>query len=177
MKLEYLIIILIGANAISLTNLSRKNQNLIMFFLSIYFGFDQELTIFWIDGTINVWGHCEGSIIINKDQNINLVDAMINATPNTIENSTQLKIYDKFISIEENIIKLHLDFVNLNVENIRVLVDNYPAQWDGHNGCYYLDLDNVTPRVNNLGSLFEDQFKGVTFEVKTNGLPLKHLKC
>ena len=53
---------------------------------------------------------------------------MINATPSTVENSTQLKIYDKFISIEENVIKLHLDFVNLNVENIRVLVDNYPAQ-------------------------------------------------
>lgn len=159
-----------------LTGFSTKNQNIIMFVLSLFFQCDQEITVFWLDGSIKCMGHFEGTILIKEHD---LVGSVVHVVPETLEQGTQLSLYNKFILVDKknNIIRLYMDFVNMDINNVRVFIDGYPTEWDPIKRDFFLDLNNdVTPRVNNSSSLSRDQFTGVTFEVTTNGLPLKHLQ-
>ena len=95
-----------------------------------------------------------------------------------LDQSTQLSSCKRFISIHkfEGILRVHLDFIHMNVEDVRVFVDGYQAEWNTSTRSFEIDFSNDdTPRTDNT-STSEEEFNGVTFAISTNGVPLKHLK-
>jgi hypothetical protein len=70
-----------------------------------------------------------------------------------------------------------MDFLHMDINDIRIFIDGSPAAWDPDLRCFKVCLgaEEVTPRVSN-DSLYGDVFNGVTFEVRTNGVPIKHLE-
>jgi len=72
---------------------------------------------------------------------------------------------------------LYMDFLHMDINNVRVFIDGYLANWDPDLRCFkiLLGAEDVTPRTDNV-PLIEEKFNGITFEVRTNGVPIQHLK-
>jgi hypothetical protein len=70
-----------------------------------------------------------------------------------------------------------MDFLHMDMNDIRVFIDGNLSSWDPDMRCFKVSLgaEDITPRTGNI-PLIEDKFNGVTFEVRTNGVPIQHLK-
>jgi len=172
MDLINLILFVVVANTIPFTGIASLKQNVILIIASVFLGFDQTHTILWLNGSIHVSGEVSGQSIFYSNT----------ITPDialgVLDKTTQLSSSSKFIAINnsENAMYLYMDFIHMDVNDVRVFIDGVFAKWDPDLRCFkaLLDAKDVTPRTDN-NSLIENKFSGVTFEVRTNGVPIKHL--
>lgn len=173
MDLLNLILFIVIANTVPFTGMALSKQNIALLTASVLLGFDQTCTIYWLDGTIYVLGEASQQVAfysstVTPDQALGVLDK-----------STQLSSFNKFIAFNKstNTMYLHMNFLHMDVNNIRVFIDGSLANWDPDLRCFkvHLGAEDMTPRIDNI-SLIEDKFNGVTFEVRINGVPIQHLK-
>lgn len=173
MDLLNLILFIVVANTVPFTGIALSKQNMVLLVASALLGFDQTCTIYWLDGTICIYGEASQQVMIysnaiTPDQALGVSDK-----------STQLSSLNKFIAFNKstNTMYLHMNFLHMEANDFRVFIDGYLANWDPDLRCFkvHLGAEDITPRIDNI-SLIEDKFNGVTFEVRTNGVPIQHLK-
>jgi len=173
MDLLNLILFMVLANAIPLSGIKLHRQNIVLIAASVLLGFDQEHTVHWLNGCITISGEISGQSLFYSNT----------ITPDlalgVLDKTTQLFSSDRFIAVntQTNTMYLYMDFLHLDINDIRIYIDGSPAEWDPDLRCFKtcLGAEDLTPRITN-DSLYGDVFNGVTFEVRTNGVPIKHLE-
>jgi hypothetical protein len=173
MDLLDLILFIVIANTLPLSGISKNQQFFLLTTISFYLGFDLQHDVIWIDGTLYT-----SSTICGQTGILFTNTYTLDGAPLVLDQSTQLSSCKRFISINkiEGILRVHLDFLHMSVEDVRVFVDGYQAEWNTSTRSFEIDFGNDdTPRTSNT-STSEEEFNGVTFSISTNGVPLKHLK-
>jgi len=170
MDLLQLLLLIIFANTIPFSGISKTNQNFVLVLFSLLLGYEHEMNIIWLDGTVSIYGNI--SCTVDLINGVNTLDI----TPGSLDKSTQVARLSKFLYIDKssNHMFLHMGFPRFGLDEIRVFVDGYRMEWSDFHNCFMLDLSSdLTPRTNNLS---KDVFGGVTLEIRTNGVTLAHLK-
>jgi len=123
MDLLNLILFIILANTIPSAGISLKYQNFILISMSFLLGFDQQHEFIWLDGTIYTSGNVDGQSILYYNT------ATVDGAPLVLDKTTQLSYSNRFISVNrsDGTLRLHMDFVRMSVEDVRVFVDGYQA--------------------------------------------------
>jgi hypothetical protein len=177
MDLLHLILIVIVANVMPfpLPGVSHNIQNILLSVFAVYLGCDSELNVIFYDGTITMYGNISYETVLCTS-----TTTMDNA-PVLLENrGTQAHGFRKLICLNkaENTVSLYMDLLDVNYKDVRVYIDGYIADYDVVRQRFTVDLNasDMTPRIDNTDPSNREVFNGITFEVRTNGVPLKHLK-
>ena len=175
MPIESLLLFIVAANLLSSSDVKPIASNLLLFSLSLFLGFEWEVTFVLLDGTSPVQGHMYGSIILETSKGV--VKITKNDTPGNV---VQIVKNYRFVHVDKknDIIRMYMSLKHMSPSDVKVYIDGYLTQWDPSTKSFFLDhtTDDLTPRTDNLSSTNSDQGPGISFEVRTGGVPLKHLK-